>query len=107
MDIEEQFRAHPMIATAFIMSCLLGGSLLIAFFMQWHPWILNERSYQNFKKERKEKGSVKSGLKWTLFGDFLEGRKIWKESKGIRFIFPLGLGFSFVAWLLYKYLISL
>jgi len=106
MDIEEQFRANPLIATAFLLSCTLGASLLIAFFMQWHPWVLAERSYQNFKRERKEKGSILSGLKWAFLGDFIEGWKVWKESRGNRFVLPLGIAFSLLAWLLYEYMIK-
>ena len=106
MDIEEQFRAHPLLATAFLLSCTLGASFLFAFIMQWHPWVLAEKSYQEFKKERKDKGTLLSAIKWYVLGDILSGWKAWKESKGMRVVLPLGIGFSLLAWLLYGYLMK-
>ena len=101
MDIESAIRAHPHLGIPFVLCVLLSVSLLFAFVMQWNSYSMLEKQWSGLREEWKSGTRLRTLLRWYLFGDVLAAKRIWGESKGVRFILPLGLGFGVISWLLY------
>lgn len=101
MDIVSAMREHPHIGVPLVLCALLAISLLFAFFGQWNQLSMDEKQYEGVKEEWKKGTRLKTLLRWYFLGDFIAAKRIWTESRGIRFILPLGLFFGVLAWLLY------
>lgn len=98
MDIEQAIREHPAIGVSFVLCVLMAVSLLFAFVMQWNGFAMLEKQWEGLKEDWKRTKSWKVVLRWYFFGDFLAAKRIWADSKGVRFILPLGLGFGVAAF---------
>ena len=101
MDIESAIRTHPHLGIPFVFCELLSVSLLFAFVMQWNQYSMLEKKWSGLKEEWTKGTRLRTLLRWYFFGDVLAAKRIWGESKGIRFILPLGLGFGAISWFLY------
>jgi hypothetical protein len=101
MDIEEAIRQHPHFGIPFVLCSLMAVALLFAFVMQWNQYSMIEKQWTGLKVEWKKGARLKTLLRWYFLGDFIAAKRIWGESKGIRFVLPLGFTFGIVAWLLY------
>jgi hypothetical protein len=102
MDMETAIRAHPHLGIPFVLCVLMSISLLFAFVMQWNQYSMLEKQWSGLKEEWKKGTRLRTLLRWYFFGDFIAAGRIWKESRGIRFVLPLGLGFGLAAWILYQ-----
>lgn len=101
MDIEEAIRHHPHLGIPFVLCALLSVALLLAFVMQWNVYSMIEKQWSGLKEDWKKGARLKALLRWISFGDFIAAKRIWDESKGIRFVLLLGLISGGLAWVLY------
>lgn len=104
MDIEVAIREYPGIGIPFLLCALLSGCLVAAFLMQWNQYSMVEEQWRGLKNEWKKGTRLQAALRWCFLGSFVAAYRIWKETKGIRFILPLGIMLGAIAWLLYKWM---
>ncbi len=104
MDLEIAIREHPRIGIPFLLCAVLAGCMLFAFVMQWNQYSMVEEQWRGAKEEWKKGTRLQTALRWYFLGSFIAVYRIWKESKGVRFLLPLSVAHGGLAWLLYKWM---
>lgn len=85
-----------------VMSALFGVAFLAAFFLQWNQVSIEIRSAEKLAKESKEKPKGLALLRWCFINPWIVAKEIWDETKGSRFLVPLGTLLCGIAYFTYR-----
>lgn len=84
-----------------IFSGVLGGVMIIAFLWQFER---GQIALRIAEKEKRDPSLKTRYIYSTFILPFLERKEIWKESKGMRFLLPVGAvrcGISYLTYSIY------
>jgi hypothetical protein len=98
---------HPLPWIVCIMSGVFGAVFLVAFFFQFDPNVVAAR-----KADEEAVGQKPTGLLRTILSvlgslgaatvTFSEYRRVWAESKGTRFLVPLGIALCLTSYFVHQ-----
>lgn len=78
--------------------------MLFAFFAQWNQYSMIEEQWRGVKEEWKKGTRLQTTLRWYLLGSFIAAYRIWKGSRGGRFVLPLAVILGCISFFLYKWM---
>jgi hypothetical protein len=99
-------KAHPIAGIICVMAGVFGGIFLFAFAMAFDPTVVVARDAD--AAAPKEKGRKMLDLVFTVTNglggraSLSEYRRVWVETKGTRFLVPLGLALCGLSFILYR-----
>jgi hypothetical protein len=89
-------RGHDLAFAACMICAVFGGGILLAFAMAFSQLNVLGRSIQ-IAKERK-----KGFVWWYAASGLVADWQIWRETKGVRWLLPLGAMFCLAAYLIHR-----
>ena len=101
-----EMKEHPLGAIFCIMSGVFGGIFLFAFIMAFDPSVVIAREVDETGNPQKRgrildlilsaSNVVGGRVSWS------EYRKVWADTKGIRFLVPLGIALCLISFVLHR-----
>jgi hypothetical protein len=97
---------HPVALIVSIMSGVFGGVFLIAFILPFDDKVMASRRADEAPPEKKVKSWIdlilSSTGRYQAGSSASEYKSVWQETKGMRFLVPLGLALCFISWLVHR-----
>jgi hypothetical protein len=93
---ESWLDTHPVASVWCVVLAFSGGAMLFAFFVAFSQLNILARSVTTTRKRQK------GLLWWYLLSDWYALWEIWQETKGMRWLLPLGLMLSGTAYVIYR-----
>lgn len=93
---------YPVVLALCFLFYLLGIACVLAFLIQWNRGTVLLYALERYRHERGEMGWVVACLRFLTIGSIIAFAKIWDESRGARWLFPIGLAMIAIGSLLYR-----
>ena len=84
------------------MSALFGIAFLAAFFLQWNRASIEIRCAEKLADEWKKYPRHIALLRWWFITPWIVAVEVWDETKGCRFLVPLGAALCGIAYVVYR-----
>jgi hypothetical protein len=70
---------------------LIGGAMIFGFIMQWNWGTMELEGLKELKSDWKPGMRIQALLRWYFITPFVVTRRIWKKTKGMRWLVPVGV----------------
>ncbi len=92
----------PVAAQIIVTMCaLFGVAFLAGFFLQWNRVSIQIRCAEKLAAEWKSRGKSVALLRWWLVTPWIVVVEIWDETRGCRFLVPIGAALCATAYVTY------